>query len=212
MPRKATYRRNLFDHTTLTSLEAVENAVSEFLEIVHPDNVERVLEDVISNELPAVLRLILSRLDQELILTQIPRAAEGFSGSLAYQILAQLSEFFVFAHTVPHLREDHYQVVKEAPGVLAAMAAEIVGYDVGAAPAREKPKGNTQRAAKNERRRGTAATRHETDTLVAGPFERFDLPVPKTRGESEAAKELVLATYQSIMTVIYFTPPSGIAL
>ncbi|KAJ7168687.1 hypothetical protein C8R46DRAFT_1033884 [Mycena filopes] len=200
MPRKATYRRNLFDHTTLTSLEAVENAVSEFLEIVHPDNVERVLEDVISS------------LDQELILTQIPRAAEGFSGSLAYQILAQLSEFFVFAHTVPHLREDHYQVVKEAPGVLAAMAAEIVGYDVRAAPAREKPKGNTQRAAKNERRRGTAATKQETDTLVAGPFERFDLPVPKTRGESEAAKELVLATYQSIMTVIYFTPPSGIAL
>lgn len=60
-PRRASYRSNMFESSALTSFEAVENTVSEFIDIVNESNIQRLLEDVILNERPAVLRLLLSR-------------------------------------------------------------------------------------------------------------------------------------------------------
>lgn len=59
-PRKPSYRSDMFDASTLTSMEAVENAAFEFQAIVNEGNIERILGDVILHERPAVVRLVLS--------------------------------------------------------------------------------------------------------------------------------------------------------
>jgi hypothetical protein len=58
--RKASYRSDMFDVSALTYPEAVEDVASEFREIVKDNNAERILDDVISHERPAVVRLVLS--------------------------------------------------------------------------------------------------------------------------------------------------------
>jgi hypothetical protein len=59
-PRKASYRGDLFDTSILTSIDAVETAADEFQVIVNESNVERILDEVIAQEHPAVVRLVLS--------------------------------------------------------------------------------------------------------------------------------------------------------
>ncbi|KAJ7755559.1 hypothetical protein B0H16DRAFT_1540848 [Mycena metata] len=198
--RKAPYRSNLFESTTLVTLEAVENAVSEVLEIVHEGNVQRIMDYIISNEHPAVSRLVVSRLDPQLIMSQFPHVPEAFAGSLVSKVLFQLSEFFVFVHNVPDLRvhKEHYQLVKEAPLVLSTLAPSIfVPEPKQGTSVRAKGKGLGQRAGKMARREAT----QEKNVLTtnAGPFQRLGIPVPGTRQELEEAKELILVTQQSIL-------------
>lgn len=50
----------MFDVSTLTSIEAVENAVFELQGIINAANVGRILDDIILHERPAVVRLVLS--------------------------------------------------------------------------------------------------------------------------------------------------------
>ncbi|KAJ7434686.1 P-loop containing nucleoside triphosphate hydrolase protein [Mycena galericulata] len=195
-PRRPSYRSNMFESSALASPEAMENAVSEFVEIVNEANIQRILDDLISNERPGVLRLVLSCLDKELILGQFPLSPEAFAGSLTYKILSQLSEFFLFAHSVPSLNGKHHQLVKEAPGVLAAIASKLLGSEREQADSGDKrAKGTSQKTAKMARR---AAAQQKSD-LDPDPFERLDIAVPDTREELEKSIEIILATQRSIL-------------
>ncbi|KAJ6578043.1 hypothetical protein B0H19DRAFT_574136 [Mycena capillaripes] len=194
-PRKASYRSDMFDVSTLTSIEAVEDVVFELQGIINAANVGRILGDIILHERPAVVRLVLSGLDDELVMSQFPTSPEAFAGSLASKILSQLSFFFLLAQKVPALHENHQQLVKDAPEVLGAIASRQV-VD-GLEPEKEssgfKKKPANQRKTKMERR--VAAQ----DTLDPAPFDRLKISVPETREEIGQCIELLLATQRSIL-------------
>ncbi|KAJ7222531.1 hypothetical protein GGX14DRAFT_429000 [Mycena pura] len=194
-PRKVSYRSDMFDVSTLTSIEAVENAVFELQGIINAANVGRILDDIILHERPAVVRLVLSGLDNELVMSQFPTSPEAFAGSLASKILSQLSFFFLLAQKVPALHENHQQLVKDAPKVLGAIASRQVAD--GLEPEQEssgfKKKPASQRKAKMAR---LVAAQGKLDPA---PFDRLKISVPETREEIGQCIELLLATQRSIL-------------
>jgi hypothetical protein len=210
--RKASYRSGMFDASALTSIEAVENVTFEFEAIVNKANIERVLNDVISHERPDVVRLVLScacssryvsqypywktGLNDELIMDRFPTTADAFGGSLAHKVLSQLSVFFLFAQSVPTLHESHQQLVKEAPEVLAVIAAKLAADGTEPIQASSVKK-VSQKKAKLARR----VAAEEKQALNSGPFERLCIPVPETRQDLEQSVKIILATQRLILTV-----------
>ncbi|KAJ7356587.1 hypothetical protein DFH08DRAFT_1075732 [Mycena albidolilacea] len=181
-PRKASYRGDLFDTSILTSIDAVEAAADEFQVIVNESNVERILDEVIAQEHPAVVRLVLSSLNEDLVMSCFPATPEGFGASVAFKILSQLSVFFLMlGHSVPSLHEQHPALVNEAPGTLATLSAKLFADGAEpdpAAPGAKKGKATSQKKAKNARR--VALTKN---TLDPTPFEHLDISIPETPDE-----------------------------
>ncbi|KAJ6614863.1 hypothetical protein B0H10DRAFT_2042924 [Mycena sp. CBHHK59/15] len=197
-PRKISYRTSMFEESALMSLEAVENAAFEFKAIVNQANIERILEDVIAHERSAVVRLVLSCLDEDLILGLFPIAPEVFADSLAHKILSQLSVFFLFAQKVPLCHENHHQLVKDAPGLLSAIVPKLLADDAETdqtALGLKKARAVSQKNAKMARRFAAQAK----NALDSAPFERLNIPVPETRQEVQHALDVVLATQRSIL-------------
>ncbi|KAJ6573822.1 hypothetical protein DFH09DRAFT_1361892 [Mycena vulgaris] len=195
-PRKASYRSGMFDASALSSTEAVENAALEFQAIVNDANVERILDDVILHERPAVVRLILSCVNDELIMDRFPTTGKAFNESLVHKILSQLSLFFLFApaQSVAALHENHQHLVKEAPEVLAAITSKLVadGTEPDQASSLKKL---SQKKAKLARR----VAAHEKTSLDPAPFARLNIAIPETRQELEQSIEIILATQRSIL-------------
>ncbi|KAJ7877510.1 hypothetical protein B0H13DRAFT_2053786, partial [Mycena leptocephala] len=182
----------MFDVSTLTSIEAVENAVFELQGIINAANVGRILDDIILHERPAVVRL--TGLDDELVMSQFPTSSEAFAGLWLPKYCPTLL-FFLWQQKVPALHENHQQLVKEAPEVLGAITSRQVAD--GLEPEQEssglKKKPANQRKAKMARR--VAAE----DKLDSAPFDRLKISVPETREEIGQCIELLLATQRSIL-------------
>lgn len=191
-PRKASYRSDLFDASMLTSTEAVDNAAFEFQTIVNDANIERIVDEVMLHERPEVLRLVLSCVDDELIMDHFPTAADAFGASVISEILSRLSTFFLFV-PVATFHEHHHQLVKDAPDVLAAIIAKLVDD-----PDADSVSGGrkiSQKKAKLARR----VAAQSKNIMDPAPFERLGIPVPETRCELEQAVEIVLATQRSVL-------------
>lgn len=61
LPRKSNaYRKNLFDAQRLTSSDIIDNTILEFEGAISSASFERIMEDVLVNEEPGTLQLILS--------------------------------------------------------------------------------------------------------------------------------------------------------
>ncbi|KAJ7151710.1 hypothetical protein C8R46DRAFT_1357916 [Mycena filopes] len=192
-PRKGSYRSDLFDASALTSLDAVECAAFEFQAIVNAGNVERILNDLMAHEAPDVLRLVVSCLDEDLILSRFPTTPEGFAGSLAQKILSVLSLFFMFAQHVPALHSNHQGLVKEAPDLISAIAAKLAAAEHEPVTATGGKK--SQKKMKTARR----IANQGKNTLESTPFEHLNIPVPESPEELEKSLEIVLATQRSIL-------------
>ncbi|KAJ7671910.1 hypothetical protein B0H17DRAFT_1141332 [Mycena rosella] len=197
-PRKASYRGDLFDSAALTSLEAVENAAFEFQAIVNDANSERIFNEVMLHERPAVARLVFSCVNDELIMNRFPTTPEAFGDSLVHKILSQLSLLFLFApaQSVSTLHEHHQQLVKEAPEVLAAIASKAAMDGIEPDPTSGGKK-ISQKKAKLARR----VAAQGQNALDPAPFERLSMAVPETRTELEKGIEIILATQRSILKV-----------
>ncbi|KAJ7037374.1 hypothetical protein C8F04DRAFT_1393598 [Mycena alexandri] len=191
-PRKGSYRNNLFDRSTLTSLDAVECAVLEFQAIINDANIERMLEDLMAHERPDVVRLVLSCLNEELIMSHFPTTPEAFGASLYHKLLSFLSVFFLFAQTVPGLHINHQGLVKQAPDLLSAIASKLTSDAVEPEPTAKK---TSQKKIKSARR----AAAQSKSTLDPIPFENLNMAVPETRKELYKSVEIVLATQRSIL-------------
>ncbi|KAJ7237474.1 hypothetical protein B0H12DRAFT_1238216 [Mycena haematopus] len=197
-PHKASYRSDLFDTSVLTSIEAVEYAAAEFEAIVNEINVKRILNEVIAQERPEVVRLVLATLSEELTMSCFPTTPEGFGDSVACKILTQLSKFLLFAERVPTLHENHHTLVKEAPDILTALTSKL--FIDGAEPDPAMPsakKGKTTSQKKTKMARRMAA--QTKNTLDSTPFEHLDIPVPETLDDVQRCVEIVLATQRSIL-------------
>ncbi|KAJ6498114.1 hypothetical protein C8R47DRAFT_1212438 [Mycena vitilis] len=196
--RKPSYRSDLFDTSAFASIDAVDYAVEELQTIVNETNAGRILEEIFVHEQPAIVRLVLSTLNEELITSCFPAAAEGFGDSLAYKILAQLSEFFLFAQRVPALHENHHGLVKEAPALLAAIASRMVVNEFAAESTPlglKKGKTTTQKKVKMARR----VKSQGESALDPNPFEHLNIPVPESTEEFEQCAGVVLTTQRSIL-------------
>ncbi|KAJ7197087.1 hypothetical protein C8J57DRAFT_1639263, partial [Mycena rebaudengoi] len=201
-PRKGCYRSDLFESSALSSIEAIENVAFEFKAIVTGSNVERVLADVVAHETPTIFALCLPvSLNQDLIMELFPATPDTFATSFAYQILSQLSVFFLFAPPTPLLIPNHHQLVKEAPKLLTSIDLNAFVNDI--QPHREahtfkksKGPGISQKKAKMARRGAVLPQ----NTLDAVPFERLGISVPETREEAEKAIEVIMTTQKSILT------------
>ncbi|KAJ6544312.1 hypothetical protein B0H19DRAFT_1076434 [Mycena capillaripes] len=204
-PRKPSYRSDLFDPSAFTSIEAVENAIEEFQGIVNEVNAERILDDMISHESSAVVRLVLSCLSEEIIMSRFPTTPEEFGGSLAYKMLSQLSVFFLFAQSIPALHKNHQGLVKEAPELLTAIASKLAVDRAEPASAaldvKKKSKATSQKKMKIARRMA-AQSKNALDPV---PFEHLNMPVPETLEELEKSVQIVLATQRSILEVRVFS-------
>ncbi|KAJ7652111.1 hypothetical protein DFH06DRAFT_1094341 [Mycena polygramma] len=197
-PPRPSYRSDLFDTSAFASIDTVDYAVEELQAIVNETNAGRILEEIFLHEQPAIVRLVLSTLDQELIMSRFPATAEGFGDSLAYKILAHLSIFFLFAQSVPALHENHHGLVKEAPALLAVMASRMVvdGFEPDSTSiGLKKGKPTSQKKLKSARRVASQGK----NALDPGPFEHLNMPIPETPEEFEQSVGVVLTTQRSIL-------------
>ncbi|KAK7064846.1 UvrD-like helicase ATP-binding domain-containing protein [Favolaschia claudopus] len=196
-PRKASYRNDLFDKSALVSVEVVEAAVEEFTAIVNDTNIERILNELISQESPAVVRLVLAGLSKDLIFSCFPTTGDAFGACLVSKILNLLCMFFSFMEGGQSLdlHEEHLALVKEAPGLLDALKSQLStsGSEQQAAAPTKRGKATSQKKIKAARRA------QNKPTLDPAPFERLDLAIPETPEEVERCVEAVLATQRSIL-------------
>ncbi|KAJ6469535.1 hypothetical protein C8R45DRAFT_434109 [Mycena sanguinolenta] len=93
-PHKSSYRGDLFDNSVLSSVEAVEYAAEEFGTIVNETNVQRILNEVIAQERPEVVRLVIACLSEDLIMSCFPTTPEGFADSVAWKYCPSFPSFF----------------------------------------------------------------------------------------------------------------------
>ncbi|KAK6977441.1 UvrD-like helicase ATP-binding domain-containing protein, partial [Favolaschia claudopus] len=196
-PRKASYRSDLFSDTILTSVEAVEAAVDEFAHIVNHTNVERMLNEVMSQESHAVVRLVLAGLSKDLVMACFPITAEAFHVSLTQKMLTLLSVFFSVMEgiRIPDLHEKHFALVKEAPELLNRLRSQLLLTE----PDPESPTIGKKGKAVSQKKIKATQRAQSKPILDPAPFERLDLAVPDTRDEIERCVEIVLATQRSIL-------------
>ncbi|KAJ6498051.1 P-loop containing nucleoside triphosphate hydrolase protein [Mycena vitilis] len=208
VPPERHYVSDFFDSASLTSVEDVERIAEKFETLLYDkkDDAELILDELVSHEQPAIVRVVLSWINERWILKEFPlRTAEEFNRSRARQILSQLSVYFQYTPTSIIDRKDEErpvdervdkrrmyfrQLVKDAPDVLAALATKLTQAD--AVPSNTKL---SQKQMKQARRAAAKASA----PLDPGPFERLDIAVPETREEVEESIQTILANQESIL-------------
>lgn len=89
------------------------------------------------------------------------------------------------------------QLVKDAPDVLAALAVFIARLAAGD-PA---PSTETTTMSQKQMRQSRRAAAKANPPLDPAPFERLDIPVPKTREDAESAASLIFEKQKAILEV-----------
>ncbi|TFK38654.1 hypothetical protein BDQ12DRAFT_96280 [Crucibulum laeve] len=205
VPRKVTYRNDLFDPKNLANHKSIENTLFEFEGVLNENSFEQVLNDLFDQRY--VVELILSNLSESTplstwILERFPLTSNAFIASFCSKILSKLALFFIFpplefpSEDIKELMKSHYKTVTYAPAVLQsllAMSFAEEGSQLDESPRHAKVKAKGQRKAKQAQRIS------EKRAVDAKPFLALDMLVPNNHQEATEAAAKVLASLKSIL-------------
>ncbi|KAF7306321.1 UvrD-like helicase ATP-binding domain-containing protein [Mycena indigotica] len=200
--RKLSYRAELF---VVATPEDVENAAMEFATMVTVSNVDRILQDVLEHESPTIARLAIASLGKDLVLSHFPTKPQDFNGSLVARVLSDLSVFFLLAHKITNINDNHHILVKEALIVLQTIAQQIMNLKTKSSHATTSKHGKVVMSLNGLNHK--SRVRHQRTPRNAGPevlldiapFERLGIGLPKSLEEFEQAEALIISTQKSIL-------------
>ncbi|SJL03091.1 uncharacterized protein ARMOST_06437 [Armillaria ostoyae] len=191
MSRKRMYRSDLFSTEQLTSTDALESALQELQSVLTKDNFKHVFQELIDNESPNVLLLVLSSLSEAASLTSwllesFPAEATNYEATVHYKAISCLSTELVSFPFVEDkaLCARYHEVSQATPMALKHLISFLHPIDIGS-----EQKGK----AKQSRRKDDATA------FVERYFNVLDVDIPRTSGQASLLVDHVLQSQKDTL-------------
>ncbi|KAK0444909.1 uncharacterized protein EV420DRAFT_1721414 [Desarmillaria tabescens] len=193
MPRKRILRSDLFNQEQLVSMDALESALQELQSLLTKDNFKHVFQDLIDNESPRILLLVLSSLSETTslmitswLLESFPSSPAEYDASVHYVTLSCLSSEFRSCSFIEdkELCARYYQMTQITPRVLSYLISFL------------RPKGNAKQSQRNFQQ---ARPDDNTTILVKRYFNVLNADMPETSGEASVLVDHVLQSQKDTL-------------
>ncbi|KAF5345183.1 hypothetical protein D9758_009704 [Tetrapyrgos nigripes] len=197
---------SILDNPSLTSVEAVDDALITFSSCLSKTNFGRVLESV-ADDRPRALPLILSNIDeqgiplQKWILDSFSHQPDMFTSSLHYKLLLQLSDLFFFDSPISFDQEvrmklsSKHQFIRKIPALLEHLYK--LSFD-------DKQRGDVPefqgaRLTQKQRKRNEMLAARKPLVAEQKLFDDVGLDVPRCQQELDDLMERVLTEQLSLL-------------
>ncbi|KAK0232753.1 hypothetical protein IW262DRAFT_21735 [Armillaria fumosa] len=203
MPRKRLYRSDLFSPEQLTSKDALESASEELQSILTKVNFKHVFQELIDNESPHVLPLVLSSLSETTsliswLLETFPSEAANYDASVHCKIISCLSTELISSSFVEdkELCARHHERTQIAPKVLKYLAGDSFLRPIDTGLEHHSKKG---KAKQSQKKLQQAKREDGVTTLVDKYFDILNVDVPKTPSQASALVDHLLQSQKDTL-------------
>ncbi|PBK59143.1 hypothetical protein ARMSODRAFT_1027641 [Armillaria solidipes] len=201
MPRKRIYRSDLFSPEQLTSTDVLESALEELQRILTKVNFKHVFQELIDNESPHVLLLVLSSLSETTsliswLLESFPSEAANYNASVHCKTISCLSTALISSSFVEdkELCARHHEITQITPKVLKYLDSFFRPIDVGSEHHNKKGKAKqSQRKLQQVKREDGAMT------LVEKYFDIVNVDMPETSSHASALVDHLLQSQKDTL-------------
>ncbi|PBK60033.1 hypothetical protein ARMSODRAFT_966416 [Armillaria solidipes] len=194
MSRKRLYRSDLFSTEQLTSRDTLDSAVEELQSILKKDNFKCILQELIDNESPRTLVLVLSSLGETTsliswLLESVPAEATNYETTVHYKAISCLSKELISSAFVEdkELCARYHKIAEITPKVLQYLLSFLCPIDIGSEHYNRKGKAKQSQKKPQEIKRADGIT-----TSIKRYFEVLNVDMPETSGEASALVDHVL--------------------
>ncbi|KAK0506583.1 hypothetical protein EDD18DRAFT_36674 [Armillaria luteobubalina] len=203
MPRKRLYRSDLFSPEQFTSKDALESALEELQSILTKVNFKHVFQELIDNESPHVLPLILSSLSETTsliswLLESFPSEAANYDLSVHCKIISCISAELISSAFVEdkELCARHHERTQIAPKVLKYLAGDSFLRPIDTGLEHHSKKG---RAKQSQKKLQQAKREDGATTLVDKYLDILNVDVPKTPSQASALVDHLLKSQKDTL-------------
>ncbi|KAK0207600.1 hypothetical protein IW262DRAFT_1469183 [Armillaria fumosa] len=219
MSRKRLYRSDLFSAEQLTSRDALESAVEELQSILRKHNLKYVLQELVDNEVPRTLALVLSSkltpssysdgISSSYIFTALgqttlliswllesfPTEASNYEATIHYKVISCLSTELNSSDFVEdkELCARSQKVADIIPKVLQYLVSFLRPIDIGLEHYNKKGK------ARQPQKMPQEAKREGATSLVKKYFDVLNVDMPETSSEASALVDYVLQSQKEML-------------
>ncbi len=226
MSRKRLYRSDLFSAEQLTSRDALDSAVEELQSILKKDNVKYVLQELINNEIPRTLVLVLSckltpssfsdGISSSYIFTALgettpliswllesfPTEATNYETTVHSKTVSCLSKELISSAFVEdkELCARYHEMAEITPKVLQYLVSFLHPIDI------ESEHYNRKGKAKQSPRKPQEVKRTDSITITTSVkkyFDVLDVDMPETSSEASALVDHVLQSQKETLKVSF---------
>ncbi|KAK0440837.1 hypothetical protein EV421DRAFT_1905200 [Armillaria borealis] len=201
MSRKRIYRSDLFSTEQLTSRDALESAVEELQSILKKDNFKYVLQELIDNEIPRTLVLVLSSLGETTslfswLLESFPAEATNYEATIHYKVISCLSTELISSDLVEEkdLCARYHKIADVTPKVLQYLVSFLHPIGIKSEHHYRKGKAKQSRRKPREVKRAGGVT-----TSVKKYFDVLNVDMPETSGEASTLVDRVLKSQKETL-------------
>ncbi|KAK0232768.1 hypothetical protein IW262DRAFT_22523 [Armillaria fumosa] len=205
MSRKRIYRSDLFSPEKLTSTDVLERALQELQCILTKDNFKHVFQELLDNESPNILLLILSSLSETTSMTSwflesFPSEAEDYDVTVHYKTISCLSTELLSSPFVADkdLCARYYEAAQIAPKVLQYLDSFLHSTDIRTQHHNKKGKAKPSQWKLLPVNRDDGAT-----TLVGKYFNVLDVDIPKTSSQAYILVDHILQSQQNTLKLLH---------
>ncbi|KAK0198015.1 hypothetical protein F5146DRAFT_1130959 [Armillaria mellea] len=200
MSRKRLYRSELFSTEQLTSRDALESALEELQSILRRDNFKYVVQELIDNEIPRTVALVLSSLGETTsliswLLEPFPEAT-NYEATIHYKIISCLSKelsSFDFVED-KELCAKYHKEADITPKVLQYLVSFLRPIDIRSEHFNRKGKVKQSQKKPQENKREEGPT-----NLVKKYFDVLKVDMPETSNEASALVEYILQSQKEVL-------------
>lgn len=221
MPHKRAYRSDLFSPNKLTSSELLESSLGELQSGLTKDNFEFVFQELINNESPHILLLVLSckltsssylivyRVDtftalgettplRSWMLQSFPSKPVNYDDTIHYKIISCLSTEFMPSSSYSVGDEElcarYHEVTQVTSNILKYLVSFLQAIDIGPDHRNKKGKVSQKKRKQAERAEYAAA-------LVKKDFDVLDVDMPETSSDASTLVDNILQTQKDALEV-----------
>ncbi|KAK0207964.1 hypothetical protein DFS33DRAFT_396866 [Desarmillaria ectypa] len=201
MPRKRVYRSDLFSPDQLTSSELLEYALEELRSSLTEDNFKHVFQELINNESPHILPLVLSSLSDTTplilwMLQSFPSDPVNYDATIHYKIISCLSAEFMFSSSYPVQDKDlcarYYEITQVTSNVLKYLVSFLQAIDIGSDHPNKRGKVSQKKRKQAQRAENAAA-------LVEKDFDVLDVDMPEASSDASILVDSILTTQKNAL-------------
>ncbi|KAK0198135.1 hypothetical protein F5146DRAFT_995722 [Armillaria mellea] len=198
MPHKRVYRSDLFSPSKLTSSGLLESSLEEIRSGLTKDNFKSVFQELINNESPHILLLVLSSLGETTplrswLLQSFPSAPVNYDDTIHCKIMSRLSIFFnSYSVGDEDLCARYHEVTQVTSNVLKYLASFPQAIDIGSDHRSNKGK-VSQKKRKQARRAENAAA------FVQKDFDVLDVDMPESSSDASILVDNILQTQKDAL-------------
>ncbi|KAK0444957.1 uncharacterized protein EV420DRAFT_1721599 [Desarmillaria tabescens] len=201
MPRKHVYRSDLFSPDQLTSNELLEYALEELRSGLTEDNFKHVFQELIDNESPHILPLVLSFLSETTplvlwMLQSFPSDPVNYDATIHYKIISRLSAEFMLSDSYSvqdkELCARYYETTQVTSNVLKFLVSFLQAINIRSDQRNKNGKVSQKKRKQAERAEKAAA-------LVEKDFDVLDVDMPEASSDASILVDSILTTQKNAL-------------